>query len=852
MGNNNTREARRPDTPSTHGNHNPSGLSGHIVSHFDQEHGQGHPSRSGRGRSDLLFLGLNSASNIPPERRETKQEREARKLEKERQARVRERERSLKEESVDGGYLVTMGVYTGPEDFNKAIVRQLIIERRMAPFWRGLSEFSESWNENQLIAAARGLPVPDKDDPLRKVPTGYEMGDLVTHSDQSSCFPKSPTTNFPASDTPDSPSTPNLTFIGTAPHSSPMSLSSLNQPSSQIRPRSKTLASLTNSSQFSTSTEIVPREIHLPKDPYVNGKTIEVFLYKDAIDCPICFLSYPPYLNKTRCCDQPVCSECFVQIKRPDPHPPEHHDPSDQTPQHLTETEALVSEPACCPYCQQPEFGVTYEPPMFRRGLCFANAAHGTSSSISDALLSPGLSPSFNPATPSSHISQQRRTTSISANSSTVITTDRIRPDWATKLANARSYLARSSAAATALHTAAYLMGNSNTDTRGFAFRANRLSRNRGASASVSATSTQLLNDSSNLNSTNNQSFSPRNSSRNGASSPRNRVQDIEELMMMEAIRLSIAAEEDRKKKAEKEALKEVKKKAKEDKKREKKERKSFYGSIGGSASGSALNLSLPGLGRGRGNSAANLLHQEVASDDSQGSNYKGKGIENQSAILSNGSAPIDFPHTKSMVNWNLSERAQFPYQNSLSTTDKNYGVSPTTVDKAPHPCLISDTSSPTSSFDESNFNTFHNNLRERRSSRLGSNSAAGKKPANFCNETLSNDSIGANGSESSSNFNFRSLAAMIGDEQDAKYEKGSSSLKVEDLQGSQNQSEPCQRDENVRSRVGEASSVQRLGSDYSVPASSKKTPELIITPGSPDAIVHADKNGQTLGKKSG
>ena len=60
-------------------------------------------------------------------RRETKQEREARKLEKERVAREKERERSMREESVDGGYLVTQGVYTGIEDYNKGVVRQLMV-----------------------------------------------------------------------------------------------------------------------------------------------------------------------------------------------------------------------------------------------------------------------------------------------------------------------------------------------------------------------------------------------------------------------------------------------------------------------------------------------------------------------------------------------------------------------------------------------------------------------------------------------------------------------------------------------------------------------------------------------------
>jgi hypothetical protein len=66
-----------------------------------------------------------SHHETPSERRETKQEREARRLERERQARVKERERSMKEENVDGGFLVTLGTYVGPEDFNKQVVRQL-------------------------------------------------------------------------------------------------------------------------------------------------------------------------------------------------------------------------------------------------------------------------------------------------------------------------------------------------------------------------------------------------------------------------------------------------------------------------------------------------------------------------------------------------------------------------------------------------------------------------------------------------------------------------------------------------------------------------------------------------------
>ena len=80
-------------------------------------------------RPDLPFLALvrerDNAQAAAERPRETKPEREARKAEKERQTRLKERERSMREEHVDGGYLVTLGTYTGTEDFSKSIVRQL-------------------------------------------------------------------------------------------------------------------------------------------------------------------------------------------------------------------------------------------------------------------------------------------------------------------------------------------------------------------------------------------------------------------------------------------------------------------------------------------------------------------------------------------------------------------------------------------------------------------------------------------------------------------------------------------------------------------------------------------------------
>ncbi len=89
--------------------------------------------RAGRGsRPDLSSLlhirsGPSAETSGVEFRRESKQEREARKLEKEGIAREKERERSMWEEHVDGGYLVTQGVYTGIEDYNKGVVRQLMV-----------------------------------------------------------------------------------------------------------------------------------------------------------------------------------------------------------------------------------------------------------------------------------------------------------------------------------------------------------------------------------------------------------------------------------------------------------------------------------------------------------------------------------------------------------------------------------------------------------------------------------------------------------------------------------------------------------------------------------------------------
>lgn len=96
-------------------------------------------------------------------------------------------------------------------------------------------------------------------------------------------------------------------------------------------------------------------------------------------------------------------------------------------------------------------------------------------------------------------------------------------------------------------------------------------------------------------------------------------MEDLEDMMFMEAIRLSLAAEEERKRKAEKAARKEAKRREKEERKAAKAAARHGPYEAGGarsghsSASGSSLSLSGLGFGRKRGNSGASTLRVEAS-----------------------------------------------------------------------------------------------------------------------------------------------------------------------------------------------------------------------------------------------
>lgn len=648
-----------------------------------------------------------------------------------------------------------------------------------------MNDHSDSWTENQLVAAARGRPIPAPDEiPFEEEPKPVSKAEPETKSLETNIN----NLTVPISSRSQSLNSDTSSNLSPSQSSFPPGAMNPPQPSSSsgstlFRGRAKTLAALTTASKNS-QTDMTPREINLPKDPYVAGQPLEAYLYKDASECPICFLYYPPYLNKTRCCDQAICSECFVQIKRPDPHPPEHADPT--TPQNpraentnaeVVDPEEFISEPAACPFCVQPEFGVTYDSPPFRRGLTYVNQASNhplanrSSAMSSESSLGSVLS---NRGCISPTNATRRRTTSVSATSPFVITTDRVRPEWHQKLAAARAHTARRSAAATALHTAAYLMGNRGQESdgrnpgpfgrRGILRRTSGVDNPGTNSAHLNmlalmseryAASDAARDDEGEPSMT----PGPRGSSR------RHRMDDLEEMMMMEAVRLSLASEEDRRKREEKDAQKKAKKKDKEDKKAEKKAKKTGVYPI-------SANASAAGLG---GSPSEGL----VAGMESSSSSGKGKGVQQTDSEQPNAQAMNAMSSSTAADPQEHLERARAQILPSdAPPVFSPYSSSPY---RPSHLRTLSNASSSTSSIDDSAPGSLKSDIRGQGSSFDVSPSASGVNipAAASAQDTYISGTPPGGGAGLEPMFNFRSLAAMVGEEKskDVTHEENSSCM---------------------------------------------------------------------------
>jgi hypothetical protein len=58
---------------------------------------------------------------------------------------------NIRDETVDFGHLSPQGIYTGPQDWNQPVVGKLIVDRKLAPFYRPLEDYEPEWDDETIL-----------------------------------------------------------------------------------------------------------------------------------------------------------------------------------------------------------------------------------------------------------------------------------------------------------------------------------------------------------------------------------------------------------------------------------------------------------------------------------------------------------------------------------------------------------------------------------------------------------------------------------------------------------------------------------------------------------------------------
>ncbi|WWC90116.1 uncharacterized protein L201_005049 [Kwoniella dendrophila CBS 6074] len=340
-------------------------------------------------------------------------------------------------------------------DYSKSTVTKLILQSKLAPFYRGLEDFEEDWTEDEIQKQLNEIREQDLEDGIENSFTERIKDELNEN---------------------------NKSTIGSM---------------------TKKIGIMNNKQKLQKKED--------EKEERVNR---ERKAYRNAVECPICFLNYPPNINTSRCCQQPVCTECFVQIKR-----------SEATLTHLE------SDPACCPFCMETDFGVIYERPITPLdssssvALATSPGSEADASSFSQALslgseaelnVGPGMNPKMK---------ETVRRKSVSSKAQEVVTIDEIRPDWENKLNAVKAAAARKA-------SRRIVMRQVGDRLIPIGFTSSRAPGTADFSMSVGQQSG------------NNESGSRRSSRRSS-----NRERELEEIMIEEAMRLSLMDHEDHQRK---------------------------------------------------------------------------------------------------------------------------------------------------------------------------------------------------------------------------------------------------------------------------------------------------------------
>ncbi|KAJ2523062.1 SNF1-interacting protein [Coemansia sp. RSA 1939] len=283
--------------------------------------------------------------------------------------------------ACDGGGLVPNGIYSDEtQDFDTKAVQRLIFARQMAPFYLGADDPEEDtaaaatatateagacdaggkannddgwWSYNLLVAqressepvldGASGGGVHSAQMSSAASSTDEAVGQAVLLQPQQQLPPPPPPPPPPAAGharkgsglfrrLKGSPSQNQHSQTQLSGDSRPVSGRSQSTPLGQHERSLSDAALQPASSSSAAAAGVVPPSADFWRQ-----------LLRRHIECPICFLYYPKNINYTRCCHKPLCTECFVQIKR--------------------KIEDDHIEPTHCPYCVEPNLGIVYYPP---------------------------------------------------------------------------------------------------------------------------------------------------------------------------------------------------------------------------------------------------------------------------------------------------------------------------------------------------------------------------------------------------------------------------------------------------------------------------------------------------------
>lgn len=336
------------------------------------------------------------------------------------------------DEIVDGGFLAPYGVHDDEKklDYNDKIVRQLIIERRLQPFYIPLEDYDDyDYSDEELLKVLKSQllhqPYPENPEKFEDVPgvKGLSMSQLSDNNNIETYVDQSLTKN-------EKKIQRKLIF------------------SARLYKRKCIWQEQENERYSEAKRGLGSNIVMIPSDE------LYLSLYRNGEECPICFLYYPKNLNISRCCQQPICTECFVQIKRKDPHFKNNNGEITTDVENIRSedipdsSDALISECACCPYCATPNFGITYTPPLkqIRTGLGAELKPCEYRNKLKDNLVDK------NTEQDTKLITSRPRTHSLPATHDSVVTSDSIRPDWEVNLLKTKMRLKKRFAKATTIH----------------------------------------------------------------------------------------------------------------------------------------------------------------------------------------------------------------------------------------------------------------------------------------------------------------------------------------------------------------------------------------------------------------